>query len=201
MSLNVIPLTGSIGAVVEALTSISPWTKKPSNISTRLSCSIACWFSAIRGSGRRRRRLSASCGASRLSKGTRCSRTYSSRLRLSRSQRSRRKRPRPRRGTTTSCYTPVPPKISILAAVTVPRGGDTMWCNQYEAYDRLSADHAAHDPGPARKVRRVAPCPHDGCRLTRSYRLPSILSSGPTLRLAARRFTSVIQKQRSRSRA
>jgi len=37
-----------------------------------------------------------------------------------------------------SCYTPVPPKISILAAVTVPRGGDTMWCNQYEAYDRLS---------------------------------------------------------------
>jgi taurine dioxygenase len=37
-----------------------------------------------------------------------------------------------------SCYTPVPPKISILAAVTVPHGGDTMWCNQYEAYDRLS---------------------------------------------------------------
>ena len=32
----------------------------------------------------------------------------------------------------------MPPKISILAAVTVPRGGDTMWCNQYEAYDRLS---------------------------------------------------------------
>ena len=37
-----------------------------------------------------------------------------------------------------SCYTPVPPKISILAALTVPHGGDTMWCNQYEAYDRLS---------------------------------------------------------------
>jgi taurine dioxygenase len=37
-----------------------------------------------------------------------------------------------------SCYTPVPPKISILSAITVPRGGDTMWCNQYEAYDRLS---------------------------------------------------------------
>src|SRR4051812_3325059 len=37
-----------------------------------------------------------------------------------------------------SCYTPVPPKISILSAITVPRGGDTMWCNQNEAYDRLS---------------------------------------------------------------
>jgi len=37
-----------------------------------------------------------------------------------------------------SPYTPVPPKISILAALTVPRGGDTMWCNQYNAYERLS---------------------------------------------------------------
>jgi taurine dioxygenase len=37
-----------------------------------------------------------------------------------------------------SCYTPVPPKISILSAIIVPNGGDTMWCNQYEAYDRLS---------------------------------------------------------------
>jgi taurine dioxygenase len=37
-----------------------------------------------------------------------------------------------------SPYTPVPPKISILAAVRVPRGGDTMWCNQYESYERLS---------------------------------------------------------------
>jgi taurine dioxygenase len=37
-----------------------------------------------------------------------------------------------------SPYTPVPPKISILAAVTVPHGGDTMWCNQYESYERLS---------------------------------------------------------------
>ena len=37
-----------------------------------------------------------------------------------------------------SCYTPVPPKISILSAVTVPHGGDTMWCNQYQAYERLS---------------------------------------------------------------
>ena len=33
---------------------------------------------------------------------------------------------------------PVPPKISILSAVTVPNGGDTMWCNQYQAYERLS---------------------------------------------------------------
>ena len=37
-----------------------------------------------------------------------------------------------------SCYTAVPPKISILAAVCVPRGGDTMWCNQYQSYERLS---------------------------------------------------------------
>jgi taurine dioxygenase len=37
-----------------------------------------------------------------------------------------------------SPYTPVPPKISILAAVRVPHGGDTMWCNQYQSYERLS---------------------------------------------------------------
>lgn len=30
-----------------------------------------------------------------------------------------------------------PPKISILSAVTVPQGGDTMWSNQYRAYERL----------------------------------------------------------------
>ncbi len=39
---------------------------------------------------------------------------------------------------TDSVYTKVPPKISILAAVVVPRGGDTMWCNQYVSYERLS---------------------------------------------------------------
>jgi taurine dioxygenase len=37
-----------------------------------------------------------------------------------------------------SIYTPVPPKISILSAVVVPHGGDTMWCNQYVSYERLS---------------------------------------------------------------
>src|SRR4051812_45634371 len=37
-----------------------------------------------------------------------------------------------------SPYTPVPPKISILSALTVPKGGDTMWCNQYQSYERLS---------------------------------------------------------------
>ncbi|MCW5684922.1 MAG: TauD/TfdA family dioxygenase [Pseudolabrys sp.] len=37
-----------------------------------------------------------------------------------------------------SPYTPVPPKISVLSAVTIPHGGDTMWCNQYESYERLS---------------------------------------------------------------
>ena len=35
-------------------------------------------------------------------------------------------------------FTPVPPKLSILSAQIVPRGGDTMWTNQYVAYDRLS---------------------------------------------------------------
>src|SRR5690242_4769301 len=28
-----------------------------------------------------------------------------------------------------SCYTPKPPKLSILSAIRVPVGGDTMWCN------------------------------------------------------------------------
>jgi len=37
-----------------------------------------------------------------------------------------------------SIYTKVPPKISILSSVVVPHGGDTMWCNQYSSYDRLS---------------------------------------------------------------
>lgn len=31
-----------------------------------------------------------------------------------------------------------PPKISMLSAVTIPVGGDTMWSNQYLAYERLS---------------------------------------------------------------
>lgn len=35
-------------------------------------------------------------------------------------------------------FTAVPPKISVLSAVTVPHGGDTMWSNQYLAYERLS---------------------------------------------------------------
>jgi alpha-ketoglutarate-dependent taurine dioxygenase len=37
-----------------------------------------------------------------------------------------------------SPYTPEPPKISMLSAVRVPHGGDTMWCNQYIAYERLT---------------------------------------------------------------
>ncbi|MFE2120302.1 TauD/TfdA dioxygenase family protein [Rhodococcus aetherivorans] len=39
-----------------------------------------------------------------------------------------------------AAFTEVPPKISILSAVTVPVGGDTMWSNQYHAYERLSPD-------------------------------------------------------------
>ncbi|GAF44159.1 TauD/TfdA dioxygenase family protein [Rhodococcus wratislaviensis] len=37
-------------------------------------------------------------------------------------------------------FTEVPPKISILAGVTIPHGGDTMWSNQYQAFERLSPD-------------------------------------------------------------
>lgn len=36
-------------------------------------------------------------------------------------------------------FVEVPPKISMLSAVTVPHGGDTMWSNQYLAYERLSS--------------------------------------------------------------
>jgi taurine dioxygenase len=37
-------------------------------------------------------------------------------------------------------HTPVPPKITILSAQVVPAGGDTMWCNQYISYERLSQE-------------------------------------------------------------
>ena len=35
-------------------------------------------------------------------------------------------------------FVEVPPKISILSAITVPNGGDTMWSNQYLALESLS---------------------------------------------------------------
>jgi len=35
-------------------------------------------------------------------------------------------------------FTKVPPKLTILNAKVVPAGGDTMWSNQYLAYERLS---------------------------------------------------------------
>ena len=35
-------------------------------------------------------------------------------------------------------FAEAPPKITILSAITIPHGGDTMWCNQYVAYERLS---------------------------------------------------------------
>jgi taurine dioxygenase len=35
-------------------------------------------------------------------------------------------------------WTEAPPKITTLSAVKVPHGGDTMWSNQYLAYERLS---------------------------------------------------------------
>jgi taurine dioxygenase len=35
-------------------------------------------------------------------------------------------------------FTQVPPKMTVLSALVIPRGGDTMWTNQYLAYERLS---------------------------------------------------------------
>lgn len=35
-------------------------------------------------------------------------------------------------------HTPMPPKVTMLSAQVVPAGGDTMWSNQYLAYERLS---------------------------------------------------------------
>ena len=37
-----------------------------------------------------------------------------------------------------STFLPTPPSITILSARQIPVGGDTMWSNQYEAYETLS---------------------------------------------------------------
>lgn len=39
---------------------------------------------------------------------------------------------------TDSAFLPRPPALNILSAREVPVGGDTMWSNQYRAYERLS---------------------------------------------------------------
>jgi taurine dioxygenase len=47
-----------------------------------------------------------------------------------------------------SAYLEKPPAISILAAQALPpAGGDTMWCNQYLAYESLSEGLKAHLSG------------------------------------------------------
>ena len=99
-----------------------------------------------------------------------------------------------------SPYTPVPPKISILSAVTVPRGGDTMWCNQYESYDRLSPV--------MKKMLEGLRVKFTGLRLARmmgadatSCRRRSTRSCARIRKPAARRCTSAIARRRSRSRA
>jgi len=38
-----------------------------------------------------------------------------------------------------SSFLPSPPSMTILSARDIPLGGDTMWSNQYHAYDTLSA--------------------------------------------------------------
>lgn len=40
---------------------------------------------------------------------------------------------------TDSAFLTEPPALNILSARQVPVGGDTMWSNQYQSYDRLSA--------------------------------------------------------------
>ena len=37
-----------------------------------------------------------------------------------------------------STFLPEPPAMTILSAQAIPVGGDTMWCNQYLAYETLS---------------------------------------------------------------
>lgn len=37
-----------------------------------------------------------------------------------------------------SSFNERPPKLSMLSARIIPVGGDTMWCNQYAAYERLT---------------------------------------------------------------
>ncbi len=39
---------------------------------------------------------------------------------------------------TDSAFLDRPPALNVLSARDVPVGGDTMWCNQYRSYDRLS---------------------------------------------------------------
>jgi taurine dioxygenase len=92
-----------------------------------------------------------------------------------------------------SPYTPVPPKISILAAVCVPHGGDTMWCNQYQSYERLSA--------PMKRMLEGVRVKFVGLRLGRmmgadrkTCRPRCIPSCAPIRRQSARRSTSVTRK-------
>lgn len=40
---------------------------------------------------------------------------------------------------TDSAFLPQPPALNVLSAHKVPIGGDTMWSNQYRAYERLSS--------------------------------------------------------------
>ncbi|MFN0163390.1 MAG: TauD/TfdA dioxygenase family protein [Burkholderiales bacterium] len=61
-------------------------------------------------------------------------------------------------------FTPVPPKITILSAIVVPHGGDTMWCNQYRAYESLT-------PKMQRMLDGQRAC-FRGVRLARMYGVP-----------------------------
>ena len=199
MSLNVIPLTGSIGAAVEGVDLNKPLGKETFEQLHKAFLQHCVLVFRDQGIGPEAQTAFGKLWGEPAQQGTRFSRPIVTPeiIKIT-------KIPKETASTEAwhydSCYTPVPPKISILAAVTVPRGGDTMWCNQYEAYDRLSPTMQRMIQGLRVKfvglrLARMTGADDKGCRL------PSILSSGPTLRLAARRFTSVIQKQRSRSRA
>ena len=68
-----------------------------------------------------------------------------------------------------STFEKAPPAITILSARDIPVGGDTMWCNQYRAYERLS-------PGMQRLLEGVR-AEFTGARLAKLYGLPNVPTS------------------------
>ena len=75
---------------------------------------------------------------------------------------------------TDTCFVEKPPSFSSLNAMEVPKhGGDTMFCNQYMAYDSLSDVMKGWLKGPAPEARRKRHGPAGG--LSRS----GLASGGP----------------------
>ena len=68
-----------------------------------------------------------------------------------------------------STFEKAPPAITMLSAREIPVGGDTMWCNMYRAYERLS-------PGMKRLLEGVR-AEFTGARLAKLYGLPEVPKS------------------------